>query len=489
MRYNLAMRHRLSAALVVLFVLTSQSARAAEPLPLKNADFAAWKDGTPEAWAVGIGARSGNDTPSRLQMIAEGGVELGGDAATAQWRVLTQRVPVTAGEGLRLTFEARTADLKRERNQYDNCYVGLNVLDAAGMRVAFVFRNLFETAWAPGQLAVKLPDSAAAAEVLIFLSKSGTLGVRNLKLEKLAASDSFDCLVGELDRYYSFFELKKFDWKKRAAEYAAKGRGAKTAEEFVAAVQPLLAELKDLQVVILDASNQQTATFVSASTRNFDARTIAGALTDIKQVGRMGLTARTAEGYGYIAIGTLAADEKTTADLLAAFDALLDAKGLIIDIRVNGGGAETVAQQFVSRLIDQPLLYAKNRFRCGPAYGDLVTLVTRQVTPHSDKPFRGPVVGLIGPGCVSSGEGMALMLKALPQAKLIGQPTRGASGNPQPVALPNGVTVRYSTWVPLGLDDQPFEGVGIAPAMTIGDDPTGMKGLAAAIADLDARRK
>jgi Periplasmic protease len=254
-------------------------------------------------------------------------------------------------------------------------------------------------------------------------------------------------------------------------------------------VQPLLAELKDLHVVMVMPDGKEVPTFASAAARNFDARAITGQLKEVQQIGRMGLTARTPEGYGYLAIGTLTADQKTTADLLAVFDALLDAKGLIIDIRPNAGGAEPVAQQIVSRLIERPLLYAKNQFRGSANYEDLILVGTRQLTPHSDKPFRGPVVGLIGPGCVSSGEGMALMLKALPQAKLIGQPTRGASGNPQPVSLPNGVTVRYSTWVPLGLDDRPFEGVGIAPAVAIDADPTGVKGLDAAIADLNARLK
>jgi len=81
------------------------------------------------------------------------------------------------------------------------------------------------------------------------------------------------------------------------------------------------------------------------------------------------------------------------------------------------------------------------------------------------------------------------MIKALPQGKLLGQPTRGASGNPQPVALPNGVTVRYSTWLPLDMEGWPFEGRGIEPAARIDDDPTGVKGLDAAIAELQQRQK
>jgi C-terminal processing protease CtpA/Prc len=162
----------------------------------------------------------------------------------------------------------------------------------------------------------------------------------------------------------------------------------------------------------------------------------------------------------------------------------LDAKGLIIDLRVNSGGSEPLAQQFVARLIDKPLEYASNQFRGGAAHDTLITRVVRQAAPGRGKAYPGPVVGLIGPGCVSSGEGFALMLAALPNGKLIGQPTRGASGNPQPVVLPNGVKVNYSTWVSLKRDGQPFEGTGIAPDIRIDDDPRGVKGLHEAVETL-----
>jgi hypothetical protein len=476
-------------AVVWLLHLAALVANSAESLPLKNADFSQWQGGLLLDWKIAVGAISVSDTPSRLKQVADGGIELSGDAATGQWRVVSQRVALQPGGALRLLFEARTADLKREARQYDNCYVGLSVLDGAGKRVAFAFRNLFETKWAPGQVTVHVPAGATSADVTIFLSKSGSLAIRDLRLEQLDQGDSFDVLVDELDRYYSFFALKQFDWRKRAADYAQAARAAKSPAEFVVAVQPLLAELKDLHVTLEAADGKVTPSFVSAADSNFDARTISARLTGVKQLGRLGFTGRTAEGFGYVALGSLTADERTAAEMLAAFDALLDAKGLIIDLRVNAGGSERFAQQFISRLIDQPLPYAKNQFRGGAAHDDFLLVGTRQVTPNTSKTYRGPVVGLIGPRCVSSGEGMALMIKALPQGKLLGQPTRGASGNPQPVALPNGVTVRYSTWLPLDMEGWPFEGRGIEPAARIDDDPTGVKGLDAAIAELQQRQK
>ena len=473
-----------------LFAALSLTAVAAEPLPLVNADFHEWKDGLPTGWTVEVGARSGSETPSRLNAHPDGGIELAGDAATDQWRTVSQQVLVPPGSaGLRLKFAAQAQGLKKEERQFNNAYIGLVTFDAGGKRLSMQVRELFEPLLAPGQLVVKLPQSAARADVILFLSKTGSIRVKHVSLEKLAPADSFDVLADELDRYYSFFALKKINWRERMRAYQAVGQSAKTPDAFVAAVKPLLAELKDIHVAIESPEGMAAVPHASKVNMNFNARSVAGKLRGVKQIGRMGFVGRTEEGFGYVAIGTLAADGKTTEEMLAAFDSLLDAKGLIIDLRPNSGGSEPIAQQFVARLVAQPLPYAANQFRVSDKYDELLTLGTRQVMPHEGRRFSGPVVGLIGPGCVSSGEGFALMLAALPGVKLIGQNTRGASGNPQPIVLPNGVTVRYSIWVPLQLDGKPFEGVGIAPDIRVEDDPQGLKGLAKAVAELKASGK
>jgi hypothetical protein len=57
------------------------------------------------------------------------------------------------------------------------------------------------------------------------------------------------------------------------------------------------------------------------------------------------------------------------------------------------------------------------------------------------------------------------------------------------VHLPNGVTVHYSTWVPLQLDGQPFEDTGIQPDIRVDNDGTGAIGLTKAIQELESELK
>ena len=67
------------------------------------------------------------------------------------------------------------------------------------------------------------------------------------------------------------------------------------------------------------------------------------------------------------------------------------------------------------------------------------------------------------------------MMKALPHCTTLGQPTRGASGNPSPIKLPNGVEVWYSRWVAMDADGNPIEDAGVAPDVAFADEGKGSK--------------
>ena len=79
------------------------------------------------------------------------------------------------------------------------------------------------------------------------------------------------------------------------------------------------------------------------------------------------------------------------------------------------------------------------------------------------------------------------MREALPNAFLVGKPTRGSSGNPKPLVLPNGVTVTYSRWVSMLPDGTPIEGRGVRPDIEVEHAAQGDPTLDAAIAALTKR--
>jgi C-terminal processing protease CtpA/Prc len=72
----------------------------------------------------------------------------------------------------------------------------------------------------------------------------------------------------------------------------------------------------------------------------------------------------------------------------------------------------------------------------------------------------------MGPVNMSSCEAFLLMMRAT-GATLVGGKSRGASGNPRPVDLGNGVVVFLPTWKAMRADGTVFEGQGIAPDLPV----------------------
>jgi C-terminal processing protease CtpA/Prc len=125
------------------------------------------------------------------------------------------------------------------------------------------------------------------------------------------------------------------------------------------------------------------------------------------------------------------------------------------------------AAEIAGFFAERSTTYARSLVRLDDERSSMRESTPRVLEPVGDQPYRKPVVCLIGPGCVSSGEGFAMMTKSIRHVTLMGQPTRGASGNPAPVILSNGVQVWFSRWVSLEMDGTPIEGRGVLPTVRV----------------------
>ena len=451
----------------------------AQELQIENGDFSQWNDETPVGWEVEIGATTGQDNPLSVLKQGDGpSLEMGGTAETLVWQVISQTIDIEANKTYRVRFSARGVDLKREGNQFENCYVGLLQLHHRGQELVRDFHEQAFPEYKDTSLVFRTHNMASKLKFVIFLSKTGTLNVKDLTIEKLAAKDSFDILVDEMDRQYSYFEQKEIDWNALANRYRDKV-DLTDSDKFVDVVSDMLAELKDTHVW-MEYRRNRISKYVSRFEPNFDFGIVNKDLKDAEEFGDFGITAITNDGFGYIRITSLAADpvwvQKMAADIR---ERLFDTPGIILDIRRNSGGSEYIAQQIGSMFADEERVYARSKFRAGQGHDEFVEIAPRKII-RADLTYTNPVVCLIGPGAVSSAEGFAMIMKSLPHATLIGLPTRGASGNPQPVQLPNGVDVWFSRWASMLPDGTPIEDVGVAPDEEIEhgeNDPTYTRGL------------
>ncbi len=283
----------------------------------------------------------------------------------------------------------------------------------------------------------------------------------------VVAEENFDLLVQDMDRNYSHFDTAPVDWTALVEKHRPRAEASKTTEEFLVVAREMLAELKDIHVWIQTADGKTVGTWVSSPTPNYDYKAVGRRLKDLNQIGKIAFAGRTEEGFGVLAVGSLQGADELFKRIDEALAGMMDAPGLIVDLRANMGGDERRAQHLAGRFTDKPLQYAKSRFRNGPGHGDFGEEHERVLQPRGGEAYTKPIVCLVGPVCMSSGEGFAKMMKALPHAVLVGQPTRGASGNPQPVELPNGLKVFYSRWQDLLPDGTPLEGKGLQPDVLV----------------------
>jgi len=284
--------------------------------------------------------------------------------------------------------------------------------------------------------------------------------------------DGFDQMWTEMDRSYSYFTIKPdVDWKKLKDEYRPKAIQAKSADELAATLKEMLAHLNDGHVWIITPDGKQIGTHPVSWSFNGNRKVVMDQLTDTTKCGDFAIVGKTKpDGFGYFLMTRQsAATPELVKKAIAAIKKLADAPAFFVDLRNANGGNELLAQDIAQQFCKKKVIYAKSRYRNGKEHDEFGEDQPRWLEPaKSGKPYLKPVVCLLGPGCVSSGEGFAKMMAALPQVTTIGLPTRGSSGNPGPVEVgETGISVYFSRWVDMLPDGTPIEGKGVPPAIRV----------------------
>lgn len=450
---------------VVLVVANAGLAVQKNETLVTNGTFAQWKSGLPVGWKVGPGASTGNSNRRVKSIVKKGdgpSLQLQGKSNCNDWQFVSQLVALEKNRRYVLQFEASTQGLKHEQGQFDNCFVGIFLQDARGRDLQKHYVHLGETGKRQFVLPFKTDEQTKLGQISVFLSKTGQLNVGSVEINEITLADSFDILVADMDRNYSHFTHKKINWQELTEKYRDRAITAKTAQQWVDVVADMLAEMNDTHTWMIHNGKQITKT-KTGWVPNFDFSVVDDDLQDIRSFGNVGLVAKTSDGLGYVRITSLVdVDRRTRSEVIRAVEKLFSTPGIIFDLRRNAGGDETFAQQIAGMLTEEQIVYAVNKFRSGPGHDDFYQH-PRILVPGKGPKYGKKMVCLIGPATVSSAEGFALMMRALPNCTCIGKPTRGASGNPAPVHLAEGIDVWYSRWMALTPEGEPIEDVGVQP--------------------------
>jgi carboxyl-terminal processing protease len=299
----------------------------------------------------------------------------------------------------------------------------------------------------------------------------------------------FETVWQSFDREYAMFAIKPdVDWAAQRERFEPQLAQCETNADLAELLAQMLATLEDLHVNV-QVNGQYLPVFSRSRPLNANWQAIQSNYVTFSMRNNSIAAGRTADDIGYISVFQLQGDGLVPA-FDNALDQLRDTNGLIIDLRFNGGGDETLAQQMAGRFISQPTTYAHSQYRTGPKHDDLGPRYPRECSPRGPWTCTKPVVVLHGRKTTSSAESFAAMFSGMPQVTTMGAPTAGSSGNPRVLELAGGITVTLPRWIDYRPDGTPIDAVGIEPEIPVDwpaqlADPSSDPVLDAALAHLE----
>ena len=276
---------------------------------------------------------------------------------------------------------------------------------------------------------------------------------------------NFEALWSILDEHYCFFREKGVDWDQVHDKYARRIGSEMTREELFIVCADMLDELRDGHVNLSAPFNTSYyRKWWSDYPQNFNKRLIEESYFNFNYRQSSGMMYGLLENnIGYIYYESFSATVGE-GNLDYALNFLAAARGLIIDIRDNGGGSLTNVETLVARFIDRPTLVGYISHQTGPGHDDFSEPYAITYNPAGPGRVRWakPVVVLTNRSTFSAANNFASVMKLLPGVRIAGATTGGGSGMPYSSEIPCGWSVRFSACSMLDANGVSTEG-GVTP--------------------------
>ena len=283
----------------------------------------------------------------------------------------------------------------------------------------------------------------------------------------------FEHLWNDIHNRYSFFEEKQIDWELKKQIYEPLIHEGLDQFELFEILGDLLAELEDGHVNLLSSFNRsRNWSWYEDFPLYYDEQLIFDHYLkrDYRIIGP--LLAQSVDNMLYVNYRSF--ERSITQQHMDEIIRLMQFhEGLIFDVRSNGGGNLLNALNIASRLVEEEVSYARQRFKTGSGSSDFTPWTPLRISPNSREKYLGKVAVLTNRRSYSSTTFFAQMMKILPQARLFGDQTGGGGGTPVYAELPNGWTYRFSGSQTADLDDVQLEfGVQVDQLLT---NPTDLR--------------
>ncbi len=280
--------------------------------------------------------------------------------------------------------------------------------------------------------------------------------------------DNFEYLWNECDKKYSYFEVKNINWDQIKTDYSKKLFVGMTDDSLFKVLGGMLTELKDDHTNLISNFNVSSFGVNYLGQDNFDFRIVDEHYLnrDYYVSGPFMHSFIGNDSIGYVRFASFTGTvDPSNIDFI--LDRYKHTKGLVLDLRENGGGAVTDVFNILSRFVETKTLVNYSRIKSGPGHNEFSAAEPVYVSPYDGIRYTGKVAVLTDRGTYSAGSFTSLATKALPNMVLIGDTTGGGLGLPNGGQLPNGWTYRFSITQALTLDKKPDYENGVPPDITV----------------------
>ncbi|MYS89483.1 MULTISPECIES: S41 family peptidase [Streptomyces] len=304
---------------------------------------------------------------------------------------------------------------------------------------------------------------------------------------------AFDVFWHSFAENYPFFAAKGIDWQATRDRYRPKVDQDTTREELFALLSDMVRPLYDAHVAVQDGdrvfAQVRPGTELPTEAMDTKVKKFIGE-RDLKGApyrqdfanGRITYADLPGSAHqGYLRISGMAGylpEDAPYAAHLAELDKALDTiltedrtqrlKGLIIDLRINGGGSDALGIHIAERLTDKPYVAYAKRARNHPTDPARHTRPEPiRVVPADGPRYTGPIAVLTGGSTISAGETFTQALINRPGGTIrIGQPTQGVFSDVMERKLPGGMAAILPNEEFLNRSGHTYDGTGIPPHLT-----------------------
>ena len=258
---------------------------------------------------------------------------------------------------------------------------------------------------------------------------------------------NFEALWKIIDTKYCYLDYKHINWDSVHTVYKARVDSGMDKYEFFDLMGAMLGELKDGHVNLYsDFDRSRYWKWFTDYPSNFNSNILYSDRylgENYRVAGSMRYNFIDNGRIGYIYYGDFS-DTFTDVNMSNILSYFSNCRGLIIDVRNNGGGYISLAEQLSSYFFTSDTITGYISHKTGDGHTDFSAPEAVKTPAHEKIHWQRPVAILTNRMSYSATNSFVVRMKMAPNAVIIGDKTGGGGGLPLSSEIPNGWMVRFS---------------------------------------------